>query len=48
VYAAAPVVGGSTAVAAFERGVALPSGSGLRDVDTDRVIQAVGDHISRG
>jgi dTDP-4-amino-4,6-dideoxygalactose transaminase len=48
VYAAAPVVGGSAAAQAFERGVALPSGSGLSDDDVDRVIQAVHDRIPRG
>ena len=48
VHAGAPVVGGGVAAAAFDRGVALPSGSGLSDQDVDRVIAAVRAHVLRG
>ncbi len=41
VYADAEAVGGAVATRAFDRGVALPSGSGLSDSDTDRVIESV-------
>lgn len=40
-YAGAPVIGGAVAAAAFDRGVALPSGSALTDGDVDEVIGAV-------
>ena len=48
VYAGAHVVGGSTAADAFDRGVALPSGSGLTDEDVERVVDAVRDRVQRG
>jgi dTDP-4-amino-4,6-dideoxygalactose transaminase len=41
VYVNAEVFGGEVAAAAFEDGVALPSGSGLSDTDVDRVIAAI-------
>ena len=40
VYGRAEVIGGSVAADAFDRGVALPSGSALQDVDVERVIGA--------
>jgi hypothetical protein len=48
VYSIAPAIGGNAAADAFERGVALPSGSGLSDDDVDRVIQSVHDYIPKG
>ncbi len=41
IYEAAEVIGGAVATAAFDRGVALPSGSGLNDTDIDFVIESV-------
>lgn len=41
VYRDAQRVGGDVASRVFERGVALPSGSGLSDTDVERVVQAV-------
>jgi dTDP-4-amino-4,6-dideoxygalactose transaminase len=40
-YADAEAVVGTVATGAFDRGVALPSGSGLSDTDIDRVIESV-------
>jgi dTDP-4-amino-4,6-dideoxygalactose transaminase len=40
-YADAAVVGGAVADEIFERGVCLPSGSGMSDADVDRVIEVV-------
>ena len=48
VHAEAPVVGGDVAAVAFDRGVALPSGSGLSDKDIERVIAAVRAHVLMG
>ncbi len=41
IYADAEVIGGAVAAEAFERGVALPSGSGLSDADIDRVVETI-------
>ena len=42
VHRSAPLFGsGDVATAAFDRGVALPSGSGLSDDDIDRVVEAL-------
>ena len=42
VHRSAPLFGsGDVATEAFERGVALPSGSGLSDDDIDRVIETL-------
>ena len=40
-YADAPVIGGAVAAAAFDHGVALPSGSALTDAEVDEAIGVV-------
>lgn len=47
VFADVPVVGGGVADEIFERGVCLPSGSGLTDSDLDRVLTEL-DEVLRG
>ena len=47
-YAGAPVIGGAVAAAAFQRGVALPSGSSLTDAEVDEVSGAVQASIVTG
>ena len=41
VFAGCPVVGGAVAERLFERGLCLPSGTGLRDADLARVAAVV-------
>jgi dTDP-4-amino-4,6-dideoxygalactose transaminase len=41
VYADVEIVGGAVAARAVDRGVALPSGSGLSDSDIDRAVESV-------
>jgi pyridoxal phosphate-dependent aminotransferase EpsN len=41
VFAGAPTVGGDACASIFERGLCLPSGSGLSEDDLARVVEVV-------
>jgi dTDP-4-amino-4,6-dideoxygalactose transaminase len=48
VFASSEHVGGEVAAQIFDRGLCLPSGSGLSDADQDRVIALVRDALATG
>ncbi len=48
VFAGVPVVGGAVSEDLFDRGVCLPSGSGMTDDDVERVVDALNGLLDRG